>query len=246
MSEFVEECRREWKRLGVPDPIAGEMAADLAADLAEAEADGVSAEQVLGSGAFDPRGFAASWASERGVIGPAATAPAAPMAPSTTQTQTQPSVTQPSSTQTQPLATQPSSTQTQPLATQPSSTQTQPLATQPLPSPSPRALGRPRLRMPDAIFLAAIAVVLVAALALVSRRTGAGAVEPAKFDPQGPPGHAFPVFVDSHHSLAAPLFLLLVAIAGLVVWLRYRSPGAGVGRASGRGSQLDDGVGGPG
>ena len=31
MNEFIEECRREWRRLGVPDPIANEMAADLAA-----------------------------------------------------------------------------------------------------------------------------------------------------------------------------------------------------------------------
>jgi hypothetical protein len=71
MSEFVEECRREWRRLRVPDPIANEMAADLAADLAEAEADGASPEQVLGSGAFDPRAFAASWAIERGIVAPA-------------------------------------------------------------------------------------------------------------------------------------------------------------------------------
>jgi hypothetical protein len=71
MNEFVEECRREWRRLRVPDPIANEMAADLAADLAEAEAEGASAEQVLGSGAFDARAFAASWATERGIIGPA-------------------------------------------------------------------------------------------------------------------------------------------------------------------------------
>jgi len=70
VSEFVDECRREWKRLRVPDPIANEMAADLAADLAEAEAEGVSAEEVLGSGAFDPRAFAASWAAERGVVQP--------------------------------------------------------------------------------------------------------------------------------------------------------------------------------
>jgi hypothetical protein len=68
VNEFVEECRREWKRLRVPDPVANEMAADLAADLAEAEAEGVSPEEVLGSGAFDPRSFAASWAAERGVI----------------------------------------------------------------------------------------------------------------------------------------------------------------------------------
>lgn len=68
MSPFVEECLREWRRLGVPDPVANEMAADLGADLAEAEAEGASAEDVLGSGAFDPRSFAAAWATERGVI----------------------------------------------------------------------------------------------------------------------------------------------------------------------------------
>ncbi len=68
MSDFVEECRREWKRLGVPDPLAEEMAADLASDLREAEAEGVSTEELLGSSAFDPRSFAASWAAERGII----------------------------------------------------------------------------------------------------------------------------------------------------------------------------------
>jgi hypothetical protein len=68
VNEFVEECRREWRRLGVQDPVADEMATELAADLAEAEAEGVSAEQVLGSGAFDPRAFATAWAAERGVI----------------------------------------------------------------------------------------------------------------------------------------------------------------------------------
>jgi hypothetical protein len=68
VSEFVEECRREWKRLRVPRPIADEMADDLAADLQEAEADGASVEEVLGSGASDPRAFAAAWASERGII----------------------------------------------------------------------------------------------------------------------------------------------------------------------------------
>ncbi|HXY80301.1 MAG TPA: hypothetical protein VEH55_02945 [Gaiellaceae bacterium] len=68
MSDFVELCRQEWKRLGVPDPLAEEMAADLASDLGEAEADGVSAEELLGSSAFDPRSFAASWAAERGIV----------------------------------------------------------------------------------------------------------------------------------------------------------------------------------
>jgi hypothetical protein len=68
MSDFVEQCRSEWKRLGVSDQIAEEMASDLAADLGAAEADGVSAEEFLGPSAFDPRPFAASWAAERGVV----------------------------------------------------------------------------------------------------------------------------------------------------------------------------------
>ena len=67
MNEFVDECRREWRRLGVPDPVANEMAADLTADLEEAEAEGGSPEDVLGNSAFDPRRFAASWAAARGV-----------------------------------------------------------------------------------------------------------------------------------------------------------------------------------
>ena len=80
MSQFVDECRQEWKRLGVPDPAANEMAADLEADLEEAESEGISAEEVLGEGAFDPRSFAASWAMERGLIHPTAVRPA-PMQP---------------------------------------------------------------------------------------------------------------------------------------------------------------------
>ena len=75
MNEFVEECRREWRRLGVQDPIANEMAADLTADIDEAEAEGGSAEDVLGNSVFDPRTFAASWAGARGVIAPALHAP---------------------------------------------------------------------------------------------------------------------------------------------------------------------------
>ncbi|HZT93996.1 MAG TPA: hypothetical protein VE985_05930 [Gaiellaceae bacterium] len=70
MSPYVEECRREWKRLGVPDLLAEEMAGDLEADLAEAEADGVSAAEMLGES--DPRRFAATWARERGLVSEAA------------------------------------------------------------------------------------------------------------------------------------------------------------------------------
>ena len=68
MSDFLEQCRREWRRLGVPDPLAEEMAADLASDLGDAEAEGVSTAEYLGSSVSDPRSFAASWATERGII----------------------------------------------------------------------------------------------------------------------------------------------------------------------------------
>jgi hypothetical protein len=68
MSGFVDECRKEWSRLCVPEAVAGEMATDLEADLEEAQADGVSPEEVLGNGYFDARAFAASWATARGVV----------------------------------------------------------------------------------------------------------------------------------------------------------------------------------
>jgi PASTA domain len=66
MTAYVEECRQEWKRLGVPDLLAEEMATELESDLAEAEADGVSAVEMLGES--DPRRFAATWAVERGLV----------------------------------------------------------------------------------------------------------------------------------------------------------------------------------
>lgn len=75
MSSFLDECRREWSRLGVPDAIANEMAAELTADLAEAEAEGVSPEEVVGNDLFDPRSFAAAWAEARGVVGSQPTKP---------------------------------------------------------------------------------------------------------------------------------------------------------------------------
>jgi hypothetical protein len=70
VSDFVEECRREWKRLRVPAGPAEEMADDLAADLHEAEAEGAFPEEVLGNGAADPRAFAEAWARERGLVRP--------------------------------------------------------------------------------------------------------------------------------------------------------------------------------
>ena len=68
MTDFVDQCRREWKRLGVPESLSEEMATDLASDLRDAEAEGVSAEEFLGSSAFDPSAFAAAWAHERGIV----------------------------------------------------------------------------------------------------------------------------------------------------------------------------------
>jgi hypothetical protein len=68
MNDFVEQCRQEWRRLRVPDPLAEEMATELASDLSEAEAEGVSAQEFLGRSAFDPPSFAATWAAERGII----------------------------------------------------------------------------------------------------------------------------------------------------------------------------------
>jgi hypothetical protein len=68
MSDFIKQCRAEWRRLGVADSLAEEMAADLASDLSEAEAEGISADQLLGPSASDPRSFAFSWAAERGII----------------------------------------------------------------------------------------------------------------------------------------------------------------------------------
>jgi hypothetical protein len=42
------------------------MASDLEADLVEAQADGVSASEILGES--DPRRFASAWAEERGLV----------------------------------------------------------------------------------------------------------------------------------------------------------------------------------
>jgi hypothetical protein len=53
VSEFIEECRREWKRLGVPDAAANEMAADLTADLALIAT--IGAVLVIPTSSYGPR-----------------------------------------------------------------------------------------------------------------------------------------------------------------------------------------------
>ena len=62
MNEFIEDCRREWRRLRIPKSTADDMAAELEADLAEARAEGTTPEELVGS---DPHSFAAAWAAER-------------------------------------------------------------------------------------------------------------------------------------------------------------------------------------
>jgi hypothetical protein len=64
VNEYVAECRREWRRLGVSSSMADEMAAELEADLDEAP----SLEEVLGPDAADAHAFARRWALARGVV----------------------------------------------------------------------------------------------------------------------------------------------------------------------------------
>jgi hypothetical protein len=63
VNEFVSECRREWKRLGVPRSTIDEMAAELDRDLDEG-----TPEEVLGTDAANAPAFARTWAEARGVI----------------------------------------------------------------------------------------------------------------------------------------------------------------------------------
>ena len=63
MTAFVDECRREWRRLHVPAELADEMASELEADLAEAG----SLEELLGTAPVDASLFARNWATERGL-----------------------------------------------------------------------------------------------------------------------------------------------------------------------------------
>ncbi len=67
MDRVIATCRKTWRSLGVPRDALDEMLAELSADLAEAEADGVSAEAYVG---HDARAFARRWAEERGVARP--------------------------------------------------------------------------------------------------------------------------------------------------------------------------------
>ncbi|WP_067813833.1 hypothetical protein [Actinomadura kijaniata] len=66
MSERVlGQCRRTWRRLGVPRVDIADMTAELAADLEAAERDGRDPQSYVGG---DPAAFARAWASERGLV----------------------------------------------------------------------------------------------------------------------------------------------------------------------------------
>ncbi|MFC9969741.1 hypothetical protein ACFVH6_02435 [Spirillospora sp. NPDC127200] len=62
---IVRQCRRTWRRIGVPHAVAADMAAELAADLEAARRDRRDPRSYVGG---DPAGFARAWASERGVV----------------------------------------------------------------------------------------------------------------------------------------------------------------------------------
>jgi hypothetical protein len=61
----IGECKRTWRRLGVPAEAAAEMAAELEDDLAKAAAEGREPEEYVGA---DARLFAREWASARGLV----------------------------------------------------------------------------------------------------------------------------------------------------------------------------------
>jgi len=67
MTDVLTQCKRIWRRLGVPDDVAADMAAELEVDLAAAADEGVTADTYVGR---DARSFAAAWATERGVARP--------------------------------------------------------------------------------------------------------------------------------------------------------------------------------
>ena len=64
MSSVTDECRKTWRQLGVRRAVIDELTGELEADLADAEADGISADAFVG---HDARALARQWATERGL-----------------------------------------------------------------------------------------------------------------------------------------------------------------------------------
>jgi PASTA domain len=65
VNAFVEECRREWERLGVPPSVMDDLTTRLEAEL-EAAGDGDAIpDQIAGHSTYDVQGFAGTWARNR-------------------------------------------------------------------------------------------------------------------------------------------------------------------------------------
>ena len=64
MDGFVEECQREWERLGVPPSVADDLTARLEAEI-EAAGDGVVPASIEGHSTYDVQAFAGTWARTR-------------------------------------------------------------------------------------------------------------------------------------------------------------------------------------
>lgn len=65
VEDAIHQAVETWRRLGVDEGAAAEMAEELAADLTAAAADGRSATDYIGG---DIEGLATSWAVERGLL----------------------------------------------------------------------------------------------------------------------------------------------------------------------------------
>ncbi len=64
VDEFVEECQREWDRLGVPPAVADDLTARLEAEI-EAAGDGTVPARIAGHSTHDVQAFAGTWARTR-------------------------------------------------------------------------------------------------------------------------------------------------------------------------------------
>ena len=65
VDDAIHTATETWRRLGVEQATADEMAEELAADLAAASADGRSVADYMGG---DVEALATSWADERGLV----------------------------------------------------------------------------------------------------------------------------------------------------------------------------------
>jgi PASTA domain len=65
VDEFVEECQREWERLGVPPSVAEDLTARLEAAIEAAGAGDTVPATIAGHSTRDVQAFAGTWARTR-------------------------------------------------------------------------------------------------------------------------------------------------------------------------------------